>query len=87
MPRLVRTVVYVVLLFLGLSLSPAKLYHQSLITASIGLLAVLLVQIRTTRNTIDYALAWVALWAMATVLVTPFVPAFRALGELVGGVL
>ena len=82
-----RTVVYVVLLLVGLSLTPARLVDTSLTIAAVGLLAFLLVQVRATKNDIDHALAWVALWAVAAVLSAPFVPAFRVLGELAGGAL
>lgn len=85
MNRIIRAVVYVLLLILGLSLTPARLWHTSFNIAVIGLAAVLLVQLRTTRNRVDEALAWVALWAVCAVLGAPFVPAFRALGELAVG--
>jgi hypothetical protein len=87
MSRSARTFVYVVLLFVGLSLTPARLVHTSLPIAAIGLLAFLAVQMRSTKHVIDYAFAWIALWALASVLAAPFIPAFHALGELARGAL
>lgn len=80
-----RTAVYILLLLAGLSLTPARLLAESLLIAAIGLTAFLLVQVRRTRNGVDYAFAWVALWAVAAVLGAPVVPAFRILGALAGG--
>ncbi|MCX4458526.1 hypothetical protein OOK58_42190 [Streptomyces sp. NBC_01728] len=87
MPRVVRTVVYVLLLLIGLSAVPTRLYSVTFNIAIIGLGSMVLLQLRSTRNRLDYALAWVALWAVVAVIGAPFAPEFHALGELARGAL
>ncbi|MEU6595329.1 hypothetical protein ABZ923_40085 [Streptomyces sp. NPDC046881] len=82
MSRLARTGVYVALLLVGLSLTPARFLHISLPIAAIGLLAFFVVQVRSTKNETDLAFAWVALWAVVAVLGAPLVTFWHALGDL-----
>lgn len=85
MSRVTRAGVYVTLLVLGLSLTPARLFDVTAKIAIIGLCAMVLVQLRSTRTTLDYAFAWVALWAVVAVLGAPLVPLWHNLAELVRG--
>jgi hypothetical protein len=80
-----RLGVYVFLLVVGIAASPAQLHGELYRIGVVGLACVLLVQLRTTRNALDHALAWIALWAVVAVLVAPFLPLFHALGVLPGG--
>jgi len=86
MSRIARAGVYVALLILGLSLTPAHVFDVTLKIAIIGLGCMIIVQLRTGRTTFDYALAWVALWAVVAVLGAPLVPLWQNLAELVRGV-
>lgn len=85
MNRIARTGVYVTLLVLGLSLTPARLFDVTAKIAIIGLCAMVLVQLRSTRTTLDYAFAGVAWWAVIAVLGAPLAPLWRTLAELVRG--
>ena len=85
MSRITKAGVYVLLLILGLSLTPAHVFNVTLKIAIIGLGAMILVQLRSTRNTLDYALAWVALWAVIAVLGAPLIPLWHNLAEVVRG--
>lgn len=85
MSRTARVGAYVTLLILGLSLTPPHLFSMTLKMAIVGLFCMLLVQLRSTRNIVDEALAWVALWAVIGVLGSPFVPLWHNLGELLRG--
>lgn len=85
MSRVTKAGVYVLLLILGLSLTPAHVFDVTAKIAIIGLCAMVLVQLRTTRTTLDYAFAWVALWAVVAVLGAPLVPLWHTLAELLKG--
>lgn len=85
MSRTARVGVYVTLLILGLSLTPPHIFNVTLKMAIVGLCCMILVQLRSTRNIVDEALAWVALWAVIGVLGAPFVPVWHHLGELLRG--
>ncbi|MXM66775.1 hypothetical protein GR925_25920 [Streptomyces sp. HUCO-GS316] len=85
MSRITKSGVYVLLLLLGLSLTPAHVFDVTLKIAIVGLCAMVLVQLRSTRTTLDYAFAWVALWAVVAVLGAPLIPLWHNLGELLKG--
>lgn len=87
MNRIIRITLYLLLLLLGLSATPAHLMNVSYDIAAVGLAAMLLLHLRSARSRLDYALAWVALWAVLAVLCAPLVPFWRALGDLAVGAL
>ncbi|MFJ5037987.1 hypothetical protein [Streptomyces parvulus] len=74
-----RFLAYVLLLAVGASLAPEHDFRTVLAIALVGIAAMLLVQLRQTRNAVDHVLAFLALWAAASVLGAPFVAALRAL--------
>lgn len=80
-----KTGIYVLLLALGLSATPTRLLSTTLDIAIIGLLCMVVLNLRTTRNSVDNALAWVALWAVIAVLGAPLVPLWHGLADLVSG--
>ncbi|MFM9590749.1 hypothetical protein ACKI16_29605 [Streptomyces scabiei] len=87
MSHIAKTGVYILLLVLGLSVAPAHVFNVTMQIAGIGLLCMLLLQLRSTRTRFDYALAWVALWAVVAVLSSPLVPVWHGLANLMSGAL
>lgn len=85
MSRCAKTGVYVLLLVLGLSMTPAHVFNVTMQIATVSLLCMVLVQLRSTRTSLDYALAWVALWAVVAVLGAPLVPVWTGLAGLLNG--
>jgi hypothetical protein len=83
--RTARAGLYVTLLILGLSLTPPHIFSVTLKIAIVGLCCMILVQLRSTRNIVDEALAWVALWAVVAVLGSPLVPLWHTLGDALRG--
>ncbi|WP_328434539.1 hypothetical protein [Streptomyces sp. NBC_00425] len=71
MNRIARSAVYVALLLLGLSMTPTRIYGLSLNFAAVGILALVLLQLRTTKNPVDYALARLALGCLGVVYFAP----------------
>lgn len=75
------------LLAMGLSATPTSSYTASLWCAVICLIAFALLLMRTTKNRVDYALAWIVLGMLGAVLLTPFAPVSDLLGAVVWAVL
>jgi len=84
MGRIARLVVYAALLIIGISATPARLQTESTAIAAIGLICVIALQLRSTKNAVDITLVWVALWAVASVtMVAPLLPAVHTLVDAV----
>ncbi|PWI16022.1 hypothetical protein DI272_19000 [Streptomyces sp. Act143] len=84
MTRIVLIAVYLVFLCLGLSAAPPGLLHTFLLNvATVGLVCMVVLQLRSTKNALDYALARGALGAAVVVVGLPF--ALPVLHVLVGG--
>lgn len=76
-----------VVLFLGWSVAstPAYLYPIQLGPVLLGLTAFLAVQVRTTKNAGDYALARTALCAFAVVGLCPLLPLLHVTSDVLRG--
>ncbi len=81
MSRIRRFALIAVLLGMPLAATPPGIYGMSLALAGLCLFCVLVLQLRTTKNGLDVALALVALWALLAVIAGPFVPLVNGLGE------
>lgn len=81
MSRARRSTLILILLGLPLAVTPHAILHTQLWLAGLCLLCVLVLQLRTTKNFLDVALAFVALWALLSVMAGPFLPALHGLGD------
>ncbi len=81
MNRLVRFVVILIMLGMGLAATPAHIYDTTLAMAGLCLFCVAILFVRKTNNAVDTALTVVALWALASVMLAPFVPLISAAGD------
>lgn len=81
MSRIRRFALITLLLGLPLAATPPEIYGTSLVLAGVCLFCVFVLQLRTTKNRLDVALAVVALWALLAVLAGPFVPLVNGLGD------
>lgn len=76
-----RCVMVLVLLGLPLAVTPPAIFTTQLALAGLCLFCVLLLQLRTTKNFVDITLAFIALWALLSVMAGPFMPALHGLGD------